>query len=198
MNETGEGKPSTRASIPFLTKLIRAIKLDSNLYEAIEHDPTALRHAVVAIVLINICSAIGALIYNMRLQETTIALDPLLTGMIVGEAVFLALARWLVLTGIIYLVGVRLFKGTAGFQEILRTIAFAYTPVALQILLPLFLMYEWVFLVLLGTNVWMIAALIIAVRQSLDLTTGKALGIVVFAGILYSIISVLPFAPLVY
>lgn len=198
MNEASEGEPFTGASIPLLTKLIRAIKLDSNLYEAIEHDPTALRHAVVAIILINICSAIGAFIYDMRLQETAIAADPLLIGMIVGEAVIMALAKWLVLTGIIYLVGVRLFKGTAGFQEILRTIAFAYTPVALQILLPLFITYEWVFLVLLGTNVWMIAALVIAARQSLDLTTARALGIVVFAGVLYSIISVLPFAPLVY
>ena len=198
MNETGEGEPSTRASIPFLTKLIRAIKLDSSLYEAIESDPTAIRHAVVAVILINICSAIGAIIYDIRSKETAIAADPLLLGAIVGEAVLMALVKWFILTGIIYLIGVRLFKGTAGFQEILRTIAFAYTPVALQILLPLFLMYEWVFLVLLGTNVWMIAALIIAVRQSLDLTTGKALGIVFFAGIVYSIISVLPFAPLVY
>lgn len=198
MNKTSEGGPSTGASIPFLTKLIRAAKLDSSLYEAIEHDPTALNHAAVAIILINVCSAIGEVIYDIRLQETAIAADPLLIGMIVGAAVFMALAKWFILTGIIYLIGVRVFKGTAGFREILRTIAFAYTPVALQILLPLFMMYEWIFLVLVGTNVWMIAALVIAVRQSLDLTTGKSLGIVVLAGIVYSIISVLPFVPIVY
>lgn len=198
MSKTSEGGPSTGASIPFLTKLIRAAKLDSGLYEAIEHDPTALKHAAVAIILINVCSAIGEVIHDIRLQETAIAADPLLIGMIVGEAVFMALAKWFVLTGIIYLIGVRVFKGTAGFREILRTIAFAYTPVALQILLPLFMMYEWIFLVLVGTNVWMIAALVIAVRQSLDLTTGKAFGIVVLAGIVYSIISVLPFVPIVY
>lgn len=193
------GNESSAVSIPFFRKLIRAAKLDSNLYEAIEHDPTALKHALVAMIFINVCSVIGSVIYDVRSYEKMISSGDLpIVGLIVGEAIFLALAKWLILTGIIYLVGVKIFKGTAGFREIQRTIAFAYVPIALQLLLPLFPLYEWTLLVLVGTNLWMIAALVIAVRQSLDLATQKALVIVVLAGIIYSIVSILLLVPIVY
>lgn len=193
MSEKVEEAPTT-VSIPFFTKLLRAAQLDSSLYEAIEHDPAALKHAAMAIILINICSAVGSIVYYIRVEEITITAGELpIISIIAGVAIVIALVKWLILTGIIYLVGVKIFKGTASFEEVLRTIAFAYAPVVLQILLPLFLGYEWVLLILLGTNLWMIVALVIAVRQSLDFTTGKAFGIVVLAGIVYFIISWLLF-----
>ena len=193
------GKESPAVSIPFIRKLTRAAKLDSDLYEAIEHDPTALKHAWLAIVFINVCSVIGNVIYGMRLYGRTISSGDLpAVGLTVGEAIFLALAKWLILTGTIYLVGVKIFKGTAGFLEIQRTIAFAYVPIALQLLLPLFSLYEWALLVLVGTNFWMIAALVIAVRQSLDLSTQRALVVVSLTGIVYFIVSIFPLVPTAY
>jgi len=193
------GNESPAVSIPFFRKLIRAAKLDSNLYEAIEHDPTALKHALVAIIFINVCSVVGSVIYDVRLYGKTILSGDLpIVGLTVVEAIFLALAKWLILTGMIYLVGVKIFKGTAGFREIQRTIAFAYVPVALQLLLPLFSLYEWALLVLVGTNFWMIAALVIAVRQSLDLSTQKAFVIVALTGTIYFIVSILALLPIVY
>jgi len=193
------GNESPAVSITFFRKLIRAAKLDSNLYEAIEHDPSALKHAWLAIIFINVCSIIGNVIYDMRLYGKTMSSADLpVVGLIMGEAILLALAKWLILTGLIYLVGVKIFRGTAGFREIQRTIAFAYVPVALQILLPLFVLYDWALLVLVGTNLWMIAALVIAVRQSLDLSTQKAFVIVVLTGIVYFIVSILPLVPVVY
>jgi len=193
------GNESSAASIPFFRKLVRAAKLDSNLYEAIEHDPTALKHALVAIIFINVCSVIGSVIYDMRLYGKTISTRDLpIVGSIVGQAILVALVKWLILTGLIYLVGVKVFKGTAGFREIQRTIGFAYVPIALQLLLPLFSLYEWALLVLVSTNFWMIAALVIAVRQSLDLSTQKAFVIVALTGTVYFIVSILPLVPIVH
>jgi len=198
MNDASGNEPPA-VSIPFFTKLVRAAKLDSSLYEAIEHDPTALKHALVAMIFINVCSVIGSVIHDVRLYGKTMSSGDLpIVGLTVGEAVFLALAKWLILTAIIYLVGVKIFKGTAGFREIQRTIAFAYVPIALQLLLPLFSLYEWALLVLVSTNFWMIAALVIAVRQSLDLSTEKSFAIVALSGIVYFIVSVLPLVPVAY
>jgi len=93
MNRTS-GNESPAVSIPFFKKLIRAAKLDSNLYEAIEHDPTALKHALVAIIFINVCSIIGSVIRDIRLYGKTIVSGDLpIVGIIVGEAIFIALAK---------------------------------------------------------------------------------------------------------
>lgn len=194
--------PPPTPPIPFFTKLIRAARLDSSLYEAVEHDPAALKHAALAIILVNIFSGIGYGIYSflrgspvfpggIRLAAVPI---PVALSILIVLSVVVALIKWLILTGIIYLIGVKVFRGTAGFKEVARTIAFAYAPVIFQVLLPMGILLSGLdLLLLLGTNLWMIVALLIAVRQSLDLTTGKAFLVVLFGGIFYALASAVLF-----
>ena len=91
-------------------------------------------------------------------------------GLVAG--VLSAYLGWALWSGTCYLVGVQLFDGTADWGELLRTVGFAQAPGALLVLrllpgagLPLYL-------AVLG---WMIATVLVAIRQALDFSTGRAL-----------------------
>jgi len=92
-----------------------------------------------------------------------------LTNKLIGVAAIVGWAIWAFLT---YWIGTALFGGTATYGELLRTIGFAYTPNALGI---------FGFIPVLGGiiafvgAVWALIAGIIAVRQALDFSTGKAI-----------------------
>ena len=181
--ERMEGRSSEARTIPFFTKLFRAATLDSEFYEEIEHDPTAFRDAALTIILVNLCSGIGLGVRDLIYSGGTLSNLPSF-GFNVGVHVIFALIRWIVLAGSIYVVGVKFIGGTADFMEVARTIAFAYAPVSLQILTPL-----TGGIIVIGTNLWLFAALIVAVRQSLDISTGRAFGVIILSGILYLILS---------
>src|SRR5712692_3989388 len=53
-------QPAVRAEkIPFLQKLLRAARLDSSLYESLKSDPSGLREALYAIILLNVLTGLG-------------------------------------------------------------------------------------------------------------------------------------------
>ena len=133
-----------------------AAMLDVATYEEVEADTEATKQAAGVVAIVAICSAIGGYGGGGR-------------GMLGG--VVTALFGWLVWSGVTYLIGTRLFKGEATWGELLRTIGFAQAPGVLMILglIPLF-----GGMLRLALFVWVLAAGIIAIRQALDVTTGKA------------------------
>jgi hypothetical protein len=78
---------------------------------------------------------------------------------------------WLIWAGVTYLIGTKIFNGTATWGELLRTLGFAQAPG---------LLYLFAVLPVLGGSIrfavaiWMLVAGVIAVRQALDFSTGKA------------------------
>ena len=91
-------------------------------------------------------------------------------GLIAG--VLSAYLGWALWSGTCYLVGVQLFEGTADWGELLRTVGFAQAPgilLALRVVpgvgLPLYL----------AVLAWMVATVLVAIRQALDFSTGRAL-----------------------
>ena len=199
-------KPASRT---FLGKMFRAIRLDSKLYDAIKEEPKALEHAAIVLFLVAFLSGVGHLIYShnafMILDES----NPLNMRkvLLLGETFWdisviapaigyigYSVARWLILTSTIYLVGVKLAGRTTEFHQLAATTAYAYVPISLQIFLPvlftagIWLTAYWPLMVLSVTYLWMMLALILAVKQSLGINATKAFSILLLATPLFWII----------
>ncbi len=149
MNETYAG---TKRS--FSQRMLAAAKLDVSLYEEVEADSSATGQAAGVVALAAIASAIGA------------SGDGSWIGGLIG-----ALVGWAVWAGVTYLLGTALFRGTATWGELLRTLGFAQSPGILYVLgiIPLL---GWIAKGII--SIWVLIAGIIAIRQALDISTGKA------------------------
>jgi hypothetical protein len=140
----------------FLERLIGALRLDASVYDEVEHDEAALPQAAGVVALAAVCAGIGSAAGGSA-------------GLVVG--VIGAVIGWLVSAGIIWFIGVRLMEHTSDYPELLRTIGFASSPQVLLVLavIPVF---GW------GVRgvvfVWGLAAYVVAVRQALDVDTGRA------------------------
>ena len=140
-----------------VNRMIGAASLDVATYEEVEHDHQATGQAAVVVVIAAICSAIGGA------KGSSSGMIGLLLGQLIG---------WLIWAGITYFIGEKLFGGTASWGELLRTLGFAQSPAVLYVLgiIPFF-----GGLVRFVVGFWILAAGIIAIRQALDFSTGKAI-----------------------
>jgi hypothetical protein len=104
-----------------------------------------------------------------------------------------ALVFWLLWSRIIYFVGTTLFRGPkapwrsiATYSELLRSIGFSATPGTLMIFA--FIPFPVGGIISLVAAVWMFTATVIAVRQALDFSTGRAISSCVVAGAIYMLL----------
>jgi len=134
-----------------------AAMLDVATYEAVEADTSATGQAAIVVAIVAVAQAIGA---------SGSGAD----GMIMG--VLGAVVGWLVWSAITYVVGDKFFGGTATWGELLRTIGFAQAPGVLYVLGIVPLLGG---MVRFAVGIWILIAGIIAIRQALDFSTGKAI-----------------------
>ena len=137
-------------------RMMGAATLDVATYEEVEADTTATGQAAIVVTLAAIASAIGAAGEG----------GPGIIGMLLGT-----LVGWALWSGVTYFIGTKLFGGTATWGELLRTIGFAQAPGVLLVLAIVPLLGG---LVRVAVSIWLLIAGIIAIRQALDVTTGKA------------------------
>lgn len=149
-----------------IDRMIRAAKLDVELYEEVEADesltPQAIAVVVIAALAGGIGRALGTIIGPGGVGAFFLAL--ILTPIIAVIGYFI----WAALT---YYIGTRLFQGTADYGEMLRAIGYSYTPQVLSILS--FIPCVGAIFSLVGA-IWALVAGVIAVRQALDFDTTKA------------------------
>lgn len=134
-----------------------AALLKIDVYEEVEHDTTATPQAAGVVGIVAVASAIGAL--NMGLGG--------LFSNLIG-----AYVAWLAFSAVTFLIGDKLFKGTATWGELLRTLGFAQAPGVLLIFAIIPFLGALVALVV---WIWLLVAGIVAIRQALDFDTGKAI-----------------------
>jgi hypothetical protein len=152
--------------------MMRAARLSVPLYEEVEADTTATTQALTVVVIAALASGIGfGLAAQMRPGGGN-----LIGGLIGG--VISALLGWVIWSFVIYIVGTKLFGGTATMGEVLRTLGFAQTPRVLTILAFIPVLGGIISLIVF---VWMIVASFIATRQALDLDNGKTVGTILVA-----------------
>lgn len=138
-------------------RMIGAATLDIPTYEEVEHDTTLTGQAALVVLIVAIARGMGGVVGGA-------------SGIIAG--VISAFVGWLVWAGVTYLIGAKVFAGTATWGELLRTLGYAQSPGVLYVLafIPLL---GWI--VQLGVWIWLLVAGIVAIRQALDFTTGKAI-----------------------
>ena len=156
-------------------RMIRASRLDVQLYEEVEADPGAMGQATGVVVL----SALAAGIGNLQVAGAA--------GVVAGTLA--ALVGWYVWAYLTYFIGARLLpepQTESAPGELLRTIGFASAPGVIRILGIIPGLSVLVFSV---AGVWMLIAMVIAVRQALDYrSTWRAIGVCLIGWIVQSVI----------
>ena len=165
----------------FKNRIIRATKLDSNLYEEVEADKSALGQAMAIVVLSSIAAGIG--LYK------TGGFSGIITGTMAS------LISWYVWAYLTYFIGTKFLpepQTQADLGELLRTIGFSSSPGLLRVFY--FVPGIGVLLYLIS-SFWMLVAMIIAVRQALDYnSTLRAVGVCVIGYIIQIFVLVIIFS----
>ena len=154
----------------FVERMVGAALLSPAAYEDVEHDRDASLQSTMVVVLSAVAAAVGARGHG---EEAVV------------REVLRALLQWLAWSGITYLIGTRVFRGTATLGEVLRAIGFAQAPGLFMALAGLPLLGGMVSFVV---GLWTLAAVVVATRQALDVDTARAvmtalLGLLVVVGI---------------
>ena len=156
-------------------RMIRAAKLDAHLYEEVEADTGATGQAIRVVVWSSVASGIG--LFNTGGLE----------GIVMGTIG--ALFGWCVWAFLAYIIGTKLLpepQTHATHRELLRTVGFASSPGIIRVLAIIPGMEPIVFNV---AGVWMLVAMVIAVRQALDYhSTLRAIGVCVIGWVVYGAI----------
>lgn len=156
-------------------RMMGAALLNNATFDAVEADETATGQAALVVVIVAVCAAVGSLGIG-------------LVGAVFSAAS--ALLGWLVWAGITYVIGDKIFGGTATWGELLRTLGFAQAPGVL---------FLFGFLPLIGgltsvvVSIWILVAGFIGIRQALDIGNGKTFLTVLIGGLIYGVLQNITF-----
>lgn len=152
-----------------------AAMLDVATYEEVEADTTATGQAAGVVAIVAVAWAIGASGEG---------------GVAIFGGLVMAFLFWLLWAALTYLIGDKLLGGTATWGELLRTLGFAQSPGVLYVLGIIPFLGGFVRFVV---WLWVLVAGIIAIRQALDFSTGKAVATAVVGWVILMIPVVLLF-----
>jgi hypothetical protein len=160
-----------------IDRMVGAARLNVNTYEEVERDTNATTQALAVVVLASIAVGIGAI------RED--GFSGLIGGIISG------IIGWVVFAVVVYFVGTRLLAapGTqADTGQLLRTLGFSNSPRILSVV---------GFIPVLGpivagiASIWALVASIVAIRQALEMSTGRAIATAVVAFIALIIVTLI-------
>ena len=166
----------------FQNRIVRATKLDSNLYEEVEADKGALWQAMAVVIFSSIAAGVGVGLKTGGFS-----------GIIIGSIA--ALISWYIWAYLTYFIGTKFLpepNTESDLGELLRTIGFSTSPGLLRVFYFIPGVGVSVFLI---SSLWMLVAMIIAVRQALDYkSTLRAIGVCVIGYIFQIFILMLIFS----
>lgn len=161
----------------FVKRMIGAASLDVPTYEEVEADTTATTQAMGVVVLSSLAQGIGFVTQGGGV------------GFIVGAIG--ALIGWIIWAFLVYLIGTKLLpepQTRSDLGELLRTTGFAAAPGLLRALGVIPLLGG---LIMPAVTIWMLIAMVIAVRQALDYkSTFRAVGVCLMGWIVFVLILV--------
>ena len=157
----------------FADRVIGAARLDSRIYEEVEADRRATRQAVVVVLFASVAGGVGLLGLESSAPELVLAR---IAGSLLG---------WLSWATLTYLIGTQFLsepQTRADVGELLRTLAFASAPGLLRVLGVIPHVGLTIYVV---ASMWMLVAMIVAVRQALDYRhTWRAIAVCVVGWVL--------------
>ncbi len=158
----------------FTERMIGAAKLDVQVYEEVEADTGATRQAMGVVLLSSVAAGIGSAGVGAGGFG----------GVVVGGIA--ALIGWVAWAAVTSLIGTRLLpepQTRSDVGELMRTLGFAQAPGLLRILGIVPGVGPLVFSIV---SIWMLVAMVIAVRQALDYTsTLRAVGVCLVGWAIY-------------
>ena len=163
----------------FFNRVFRSIKIDPDVYDEVQKDKTATLSAAIVVVISSLAAGIAA----KQLGASSFIFAPILS-----------LVSWFVWAYIVYFVGVKLFpdpKTKTTHAALLRAIGFSSAPGIIRVFgfTP-----ELMTVTFIGSALWMLAYMVVAVRKTLNFKSlGKALGVVIMSWFVqaFAIISIL-------
>jgi Yip1 domain len=162
-----------------IDRAVRAAKLDASVYEEVEADKAAIGQAMTVVVVSSVAAGIGSAHHGIL-------------GLLIGAVG--ALVGWYVWAFITHFVGTKFLPESqtdADVGELLRTTGFSSSPGVLRVLGIIPGLTAIVFFVV---SIWMLVAMVIAVRQALDYTsTGRAVGVCAIGWLFQMLILILVF-----
>ncbi|HEX5498901.1 MAG TPA: YIP1 family protein, partial [Thermomicrobiales bacterium] len=165
------GVKTMYATSPSLVdRMIGAARLDPNTYENVEHDTSATGQAATVVIVAAIAAGIGSLG-----GPRPYGLGNFIWGVIS------ALVGWVIFAALVYFVGTKLLPSattSSTLGEVMRTLGFAETPAILAV-------FGFIpgigGLIAFIASIWVLVTAIVAIRQSLEVTTGRAIAIGIIA-----------------
>ena len=158
----------------FTERMIGAAKLDVQVYEEVEADTGATRQAMGVVLLSSVAAGIGSAGVGAGGFG----------GVVVGGIA--ALIGWVAWAAVTSLIGTRLLpepQTRSDVGELMRTLGFAQAPGLLRVLGIVPGVGPLVFSIV---SIWMLVAMVIAVRQALDYTsTLRAVGVCLVGWAIY-------------
>jgi Yip1 domain len=159
-----------------IDRMIGAARLDPHAYESVEADEDATAPAALIVVLAALASGVGALDGGI---------DALIAAVVAG------LFGWVVYAVAVYFVGTRIFVGTetaSSVGELLRTLGFAQTP---RLLLVFGFIPVLGILLAIAVFIWILLTTVVAIRQALDFSTGRAIGTAIVAVLILFVVQLI-------
>lgn len=158
------------------SRMLRAARLEAGLYNEVKADEGAMGQAVSVVAISSVAAGLGSFARG----------GP--AGILVAAA--LALVGWFIWSLLVYVIGAKVLpepQTVPDFPAVLRTQGFAAAPGAIRVLGLLPGIAGLVFLI---ATLWMIAAVIVAVRQALNYgSTWRAAVVSVLGWILQALIT---------
>jgi len=157
--------------------MIAAARLDPRIYEEVEADSSGTAQAMTVVILSSLAGGIGSVGFG----------GPSLAVAAAGAVG--ALLGWVVLAALTYVVGTQLLAEPttrADVAQLMRTLGFAQAPGIMRVLgaVPV------VGTLALGVvSLWMLVAMVIAVRQALDYASTPRAIVVCLAGWILSLVA---------
>ena len=162
-------------------RMIRASRLDVDLFEEVEADTSATRQALSVVVLVALATGLASL--------ATTGLSGLFVGVVVS------IAGWAIWAWIVYLIGTKIIPSHAthaDWGQLARTLGFAQSPGIFRVLGLVPVVGIFIFS---AASIWMLVAMVVAVRQALDYTsTRRAIAVVLIGFIPYLLLTYMAFA----
>ena len=167
----------------FKDRILGAAKLDADLYEEVEADKSAMPQAMGVVVLSSVAAGIGSV--GMGVGGPG--------GILMG--IIASLVGWYVWAYLTYFIGTKFLpepQTHADLGELLRTIGFSSSPGLIKILGIIPGLGAVVFSV---ASIWMLVAMVIAVRQALDYkSTWRAVWVCAIGWVIQTVIIVVLFS----